>query len=158
MKVILKLENDSRENIFRTIEHFVAHGFFEFVVFLKIPQRIFTLKDLYYFNANGIKLSCINKLDKEGVGEELLKISGSLKEQFFIVYSSDACEIDLDELLSLYFEEKRIALLGNYNERCVVGFFECEILDYILPNKNFEKEILERVGQDGEISIFNGSK
>ena len=99
-----------------------------------------------------MKITPINCLEGEGTSQRLLFIKGSLNDTFLLVYSEDIISCDMDMLYQTHKNEGNLATTLVYKDRMVACMLENEIFDYALDGFNFEKEVLERVGQDLELN------
>lgn len=154
MKVVINIANPKREEITKIIEHFVAYDINSFILFVSYPQYVITRGDLFYYTTNGIDVTCVNDNSKESTVSKLKNIRGSLEDSFFIVYSKNASLLELDELILSHKENDSVATLGICGKKMVACLLENEVFDYISGEMSFEKEILERIGQDQELNIF----
>lgn len=146
MRVII-LDNKDTEKI---VSYFVAYGFDSFIVFGEKDPKI----DYEYFGLNGIEIIFIRDFSRVGTRDRILKIRGSLLDSFIIVYSKEACSFDLDMLKSRHRENQCVATLLQRDNRLCAVVCEREIMDYLNAGESFEREILQRIGQDSEISIL----
>lgn len=135
-----------REDSEKILEHFIAYGFTDFVVFSKAKDE--------YYSLNGINVVSLNGFPNEGVGETLLKIRGSLSECFIIAYSQGICEFDLDEIKKFHRAHQCVATLVTQDKMMCACVLEPEIFDYLEGIQSFEREALLKIGQAGELQIF----
>ena len=153
MKIVINLKKDIRQDIIDIVDYFVSYGYDEFIIFANNPQGIFDEGRLLYYRTNQISVITLKK-NKEETKELLHLIKGGLNK-FFIVLSKNVIELDLDRLLFAYKNNSTLATLGNYQNKLVVAIFENEIFDYFPYGKSLEREVLTRVGEDGEISVYS---
>ena len=139
MKVVILNSKDTE----KIIEQFIAEGFDDFIAFGSVNKS--------YYELNGINVTEVNGSLGEGNGQKLQKIKGSLTKRFFVAYSIP--ESDLKKIEKLHLQSQETATLGIENERLTCAVFEPEIFDHVDPNLSFEREILLRVGQSGEMYI-----
>lgn len=139
MKVVILNSKDTE----KIIEQFIAEGFDDFIAFGSVNKS--------YYELNGINVTEVNGSLGEGNGQKLQKIKGSLTKRFFVAYSIP--ESDLKKIEKLHLQSQETATLVIENERLTCAVFEPEIFDYVDPNLSFEREILLRVGQSGEMYI-----
>lgn len=158
MKAVINITNPKREEIAKIIEHFVAYDIYSFILFVSYPQYVITRKDLFYYTTNGIDITCVNDNSKESTSSKLKNIRGSLEDAFFLVYSENVSFLELDELILSHKENDSVATLGIYDKKMVACLLENEVFDYISGEMSFEKEILERIGQDEELNLFEKKK
>lgn len=152
MKVVINLKNESREDITKIIDYFICYGYDEFIVFSNNPQALFTNNELSYYRTNQISVIALKK-NKEETKDLLHLIRGGLNK-FFVVFSEKVTELNLDQLLFAYKENATLATLGNCQNKLVVAILENEIFDYFPYGKSLERDVLSRVGEDEEISIY----
>lgn len=152
MKIVLLIGNESKENIKNAIEYFIAYGYNDMILFVSEPNEYFTTEEKFYYSSNGVKITLIKSLCNESTSQRLLFIKGSLEKRFLLVYSSKIINTDIDIPLSAHKEEEKIATLLVYEEKMIACILENEIFDYTSEQRSFEKEILERVGQDLELN------
>ena len=149
--VILSVEN--QEEI---IEHFISYGYDDFIVF-KNKEGI-VKGSINYYSLNGINITLLERGAGEQTSFSLCKIKGSLTKRFFLVYSNDICNVDIDRVVSIHKSSQLICTLVQINESksfITASLFEEEIFDYISLNKNFERDILKELCQDMELTIVN---
>ena len=143
MKVIIF----KKENVEEIIAHFIAYGYSDFIVFSRVDRK--------YYEMNGINVTQLADFDVESNCGRLAKIKGSLKEPFFIVYSSKIVAFDIDSVVRFHNKRQGTATLMELNKRLVGALSEMEIFDYMENTSSFEREALLKAGQDGELSIYN---
>ncbi|MBQ7907494.1 MAG: hypothetical protein IJ309_05910 [Clostridia bacterium] len=158
MKAIINLKNPTKEQVEKIIEHFVAYDIDDFILYVTYPQYIIDGKDLLYYITNGIKITCVNDNGKESTAIKLINLKGSLEEPFFVVYSSDACQIELDSLILSHKEQGSTATIGIANEKMVTVLFEPQVFDYISEEMSLEKDVLERIGQDLDLNVYKSEE
>ena len=152
MKIVINLKNETSDDVIKIIEYFVGYGYDEFIVFASNPQQLLDNNILSYYNTNQISIITLKKNSDET--KELLHLIKGGLDKFFVVLSKNAIELDLDKLLLAYKKNATLATLGNYQNKLVVVILENEIFDYFSYGKSLEREVLSRVGEDGEISIY----
>ena len=152
MKIVLFFGKEEKEKVKEIIEHFIAYGYNEIILFIKNSENYFSKEEKIYFLTNDIKLTIVNCLDMESTSQKLLYIKGSLDNTFLAVYSSKIIFADLDKLYLFHKSATNIATLLIYEEKMIACLLENEIFDYSLNSLNFEKEVLKRVGQDLELN------
>ncbi len=152
MKIVINLKEESRQDLKAIVEYFVSYGYDEFIIFVRNPQELFSKSDLSYYDVNQISVILLKK-NKEETKDLLHLIKGGL-EKFFVVFSKDVIELDLDRLLLSYKKNATLATLGNYQNKLVVAILENEIFDYFSYGNSLERDVLSRVGEDEEISIY----
>ena len=143
MKAVI-LENENKEKI---MEHFIAHGIEDFIVFGKDVNE-------QYYRLNGIEVLTLNPLGQEGAKEKLSKIKGSLNSRFFLVYSDDIACFDLDNIIKHHSSTQVCATLIEKDNKLCALLLESEIFDYLSCFVSLEREALERIAQDGEMQIY----
>lgn len=143
MKAVI-LENENKEKI---IEHFVAYGIEDFIVFGKDV-------DEEYYKLNGIGVITLNPLEVEGAKEKLSKIKGSLNSSFFLVYSDGVIYFDLDDIINCHRNAQGCVTLIEKDSKICALLLESEIFDYLPCFSSLEREALERVAQDGEMQFY----
>ena len=148
MKIVINLKNEIKEDLIEVVDYFISYGYDEFIIFANNPQGIFDKGRLAYYRNNKITVIPLKKNDL------LHLIKGGLNK-FFIVFSKKVIELDLDQLLFAYKSNATLATLGNYQNKLVVAIFENEIFDYFSYGNSLEREVLTRVGEDGEISVYS---
>ena len=152
MKIVLFLDKSNKNEVKRTINHFLAYGYDDMILFTKKSENSLEREELKYYLTNGIKITAINALENESTSQRLLFIKGSLNNSFLVVYSSSITSCDIDNLLDIHKNDGNLATTLVFEGRMVACVLENEIFDYPLDEYNFEKEILKRVGQDLELN------
>ncbi len=137
------LENNETEKI---MEHFIAYGYDDFIVFSKI--------DTEYYLLNKIKVIKLKGFDKESTGEKLQKIKGSLSRTFCVVYSSSVEKIDLEKVEKFHKNHQCLTTLIEIEKCLCTAVFEPEIFDYLEKEKNLEKGALLKIAEDNELQIY----
>lgn len=153
MKIVINLKNEIKEDLIEVVDYFISYGYDEFIIFANNPQGIFDKGRLAYYRNNQITVITLKK-NREETKDLLHLIKGGLNK-FFIVFSKKVIELDLDQLLFAYKSNATLATLGNYQNKLVVAIFENEIFDYFSYGNSLEREVLSRVGEDGEISVYS---
>ena len=142
MKVIVL----DREGVEEIIAHFIAYGYTDFIVYTNVDKS--------YYELNGIDVIQIVGFGLESNGDKLTKIKGSLKERFFLVYSSEITDFVINEIEIYHKQKQGLTTIVEANKRLIGILAEPEIFDYIESTYSFEREVLLRVGQDGELEIY----
>ena len=127
--------------------HFIAYGYDDFILYGKTDKE--------YYGINGIKVTEVAAQENETSRDKLLKIKGSLTERFVVVYSCNACELDLDELERQHKESQCTATIAIVENKLCAVVTETEIFDYMQAPQSFEIETLSSVAQDGELNLYN---
>ena len=143
MKVIIF----EKENVEEIMAHFIAYGYSDFIIYLRVDRK--------YYEMNGIKVTQFINFDVESNCDRLAKIKGSLNEPFFIVYSSKIVAFDIDNVVSFHKQTQGTVTLIELNRRLVGALSETEIFDYMENASSLEKEAFLKVGQEGELAIYN---
>ena len=146
MKIII-LECNEQEKI---INHFISYGSFEFILFKKPKERI----DKDYYKINNVSIIAIQGFSNESTQDKLLKIQGSIKDSFFIVYSSDINNFDIEKIIISHKSNQKIATLVEHNKSMCAILLESEALDYTRHGKSLEREALLRIGEEEELLIY----
>lgn len=131
------------QNAKKLIDLLMESGYDDFVVFGK-------LSDCY--SVKGVRIVWLNGLLGEGTSQKLLKIKGSLTRSFMVVYSF--IDIDFCGIVSFHKQGQRIVTLIENQSYLVGAILEPEILDYVEDNLSLEKEIFQKIGQDGELQKY----
>ena len=143
MKVVIL----SCENTDKIIEHFIAYGHNCFIVFSSVDRE--------YYLLNGIDTVRVNGFSKESTRDKLMKIKGSLKERFFLVYSPTIIDFDLEKTEEFHKSHQCITTLIEKENKLCSAILETEIFDYLETTNDLEKETFVKIGQDTEIQIYN---
>lgn len=147
MKAII-LTDKGTENV---INHLVAYGISEIVVFCNGVSML----DKSYYEMNNVGLAIVNSLTNERTVDKLTNIKGSIDESFFVVYSDELCFFDIDEVVLKHVEKQTTITVMEKNNRLIAALCEAETLDYFAKGiSSFEKEIIQRIAQDGELLIL----
>ena len=137
------LENNDTEKI---MEHFIAYGYDDFIVFSKI--------DTEYYLLNKIKVIKLKGFEKENTREKLQKIKGSLSRRFCVVYSSSIDKIDLEKMERFHNKHQCLTTLIEIEKRLCASVFEPELFDYLENAESLEKEALLKIAEDNELQIY----
>lgn len=143
MKVIIF----SKEGIYELLAHFIAYGYTDFIVYTDVDKG--------YYEMNGINVTKIVGFELEDSGDRLMKIKGSLCDSFFVIYSSEITNVDIDSVANYHRKKQGIATLIEINKKLIGALTEPEIFDYIENTRSLEREVFLKVGQDGELAIYN---
>ena len=146
MKVVI-FDNEGTEKI---ISHFMAYGYEDFIFFNKHNVII----DHAYFKLNDIDVVELASFSQESTREMLNKIRGSLKDSFFVVYSSAIGDFDLDVVLKAHKSSQKTVTVIEKNRRLCAAILEEELFDYLNGAKSLEKEALLRIAEDDELGIY----
>ena len=152
MKIVLFLDKSNKNEVKRTINHFLAYGYEDMILFTKKGENRLEGEELKYYLNNDVKITTINALENESTSQRLLFIKGSLNNSFLIAYSSNIAMCDIDSLIDVHKNSSNLATTVVFENRMVGCVLESEIFDYPLERYDFEKEILQRVGQDLELN------
>lgn len=147
MKVII-FDNNSTEEI---INHFISYGFNSFTVFVTKTIDI----DINYYKLNDISVTLVNGFQKESTKDRLSKIIGSINDRFFLVYSKGICQFDLELSEHLHKQSQKTVTAFQKENKLSALICENEIFDYFLACRNFEKDVIKAVGQDGELLVLS---
>ena len=90
----------------------------------------------------------------QGTQDCLMNIKGSLTDRFFLAYGDEICNFDLKELANQHKNSTETVTLLYFENKTVGAFFETEIFDYMEGNNHFEREVIPRVFEDGEVRVF----
>ncbi|MBO4983275.1 MAG: hypothetical protein J6D23_04390 [Clostridia bacterium] len=143
MKIIV-FECDETESI---INHFLKYDNYEFIIFENLSRK-FDIKH-YRGNITTIKgFLCETNLDK------LLKIKGSLKESFFIVYSKSIINFDIKKIINKHKSNQKAVTLVENNKALCAALLENETLDYTQNAKSLEGEVFLKIGEDEELTVY----
>ena len=143
MKAVI-LENENKEKI---IEHFIAYGIEDFIIFGKSIEED-------YYRLNGVDVLTLSSLKNDSIKEKLLKIKGSLKGRFFLVYSDAIINFDIDEIIKQHLSRQVCTTLVEKDSKLCALLLENEIFDYLSCFASLENEALKRMAQDGEMLIY----
>ncbi|MBQ8840569.1 MAG: hypothetical protein IJ004_04550 [Clostridia bacterium] len=157
MKIVLKLKEDTQKDTKDVIEYFVSYGYDEFIVFTENKDNLISRELKLYYENNQISVLCLLRESTNTTRDLLQKINSSL-DKFILVYSKNVCNMDLDNLLYTYHIELPIATLGIYSGKMVVAIFDKELFDYFDDARSLEKDVLERIGEDMELAIYEENK
>ena len=146
MKIII-LECNEHEKI---INHFISYGSFDFILFKNLKEEI----DKDYYKINDISITIIQGFSNESTQDKLLKIQGSINDRFFVVYSMDITNFDIEKIINSHKSNQKIATLVEHNKAMCAMLFESEVLDYTRQGKSLEREVLLRIGEEEELSIY----
>ena len=152
MKVIVKLNNNSKENLEKTVNHLFCCGYLDLIVFTSdslLSSEIF--EKSFGLGAKIVTLKSI----EEGTFDILLNVKGSLTEGFLVVYSTEITKFNLKEVEKSHRNSTLLSTLLVSQNKTVAAFFETEIFDYMEEKKHFEREVIPRVFEDGEVQIYN---
>ena len=139
------------EGTVAAVNHLVAYGYTEIIIF----SRGITAIDVDYYRLNDINITVVEDFPQGKTEDKLLKIKGSLTEKFLIVYSGDICFFDLDESLKNHNQKQATATLIQKSAHMCAAICEREVFDYLTKeNENFERELLLKIGQDGELNTL----
>ena len=134
-----------------SVDQLVAQGFDDIIVFSRGEVDL----DRGYYSLNGVKALTVKSHGCERTAEMLLKIKGSLEKRFLLVYSEGAFLFDLEEAEKIHTEKQVTVSLLEWEFSLCAAICESEILDYIFEKSvSFEREVLSRVGQEGELFII----
>ena len=149
MKTVIKLKNPSSESLLSILEHLLKNGqsdFFVFSTFFYGVQDEISNKVL----SSGGKIVFL-KSYQESTRSSLMNIRGSLTERFLIVYSEEICKFDIKNAEKQHKSSTLLSTLLSNEIKTVGAIFETEIFDYMAEEKHFEREIIPRVFEDGEV-------
>lgn len=141
MKVVI-LDTDNTDAI---IESFVAQSYNDFIVFGRA--------NLTYYALNKIDVTRINGFACERSSQRLQKIRGSLKKRFFVAYAP--ANVDLASAEKFHSQWQGTATVVEQDKRLVAAILEPEIFDYLDDAVSLEKEVLLKVGLDGDLQVYN---
>ena len=142
MKAIVLKEQE----IEHIIDHLIAYGYKDIIVYGKVNQD--------YYLLNDISVIQLNWIENESTRDRLSKIKGSLENRFFVVYSESITQCDMEEIEAFHNKHQCLATLVEI-DKCLAGaIFEPEIFDYLCIDTSLERGILQRIGQEGELQIY----
>ena len=151
MKVVVKLNNNSKENLEKTITHLFDCGYLDLIVFTSdnlLNSRI--LEKSFELGANIVTLKSI----EEGTFDILINVKGSLIEGFLMVYSQEITKFNLKEVEKSHRNSTLLSTLLLSQNKTVAAFFETEIFDYMKKPRHFEREVIPRIFEDGEVQFY----
>ncbi len=146
MKIII-LESNGAEEI---INHFFSYDLCEFILFENTSKKI----DTEYYKINDIGITVLKGFACENTLDKLLKIKGSLEDSFFVVYAKSITDFDIDKIISMHKSNQKTATLVEHNESLCAMLLEDEVLDYAKGAKSLEKDVLLRIGEEQELTIY----
>ena len=152
MKVVVKLNNNSKENLEKTITHLFDCGYLDLIVFTSdnlLNSRI--LEKSFELGANIVTLKSI----EEGTFDILINVKGSLIEGFLMVYSHEITKFNLKDVEKSHRNSTLLSTLLLCQNKTVAAFFEPEIFDYMTKPRHFEKEVIPRIFEDGEVQLYS---
>ena len=138
------------EDIIEILNHLVAYGYEEIVIFSREDIGI----ERSYFVLNDISVTVLASFAGENTKNKLYKIKGSLCERFLLVYSKEITLYDLEAVVEHHLKSQGVATILQKNKRLCAVLCEEEVFEYLEKSATFEKDALLRACQDMEITLI----
>jgi glucose-1-phosphate cytidylyltransferase len=156
MKAVILGDRYSKETIKQIINYYVSFGINEFILCYSSKNELIEEKE-----QNNIKIIIAYVGKAKTTTEQLLKIRSLITYgRFFLTYGDYFCRADLINLIEFHKNHGGIVSLvvAKHKKRYFSGGFmiiDSDIYEYI-PNEkfNFEKDVMTRVGEDMELSMY----
>ena len=153
MKVVVKYNGTSYEELNEILMYLKGEGYDDFIVFslIDISKSCVLDSDIFKYET---KIAYISTLKPLSTYDALNSVKGSLSNGFLVVYSKEIEDFDLHYAYKYHKSTTELATLLS-TEKITAGiFFENEVFDYMKEPKHFEREILKRIFEDHEASIY----
>ncbi len=150
MKAII-IVKENKNIISKVIENLLSYDIDDFIVFTK---EHFTRREREYYRTNKINVVFLYDNGKENSITLLKNIRGSIDSQFLIAYSPKIEKIDIEKMIIAHKNNQTIATLSIIENKLAMAIFEQEVFDYIKNQKSLESEVISRIAEDSEVSIF----
>ncbi len=150
MKAII-IVKENKNTISKVIENLISYDIDDFIVF---TDEKFTRSEKDYYRANKINVVFLYDNGKENTITLLKNIKGTINSRFLIAYSPKIDEIDVEKMILAHKDNQTIATLSIIENKLAMAIFEQELFDYIKNQNNLESEVIPRIAEDAEVSIF----
>ncbi len=150
MKAII-IVKENKKIISKVIEHLLSYDIDDFIVF---TSENFTKREKDYYRTNKINVVFLYDNGKENTITQLKNIKGSINSRFLIAYSQKIEEIDVEKMILAHKDNQTIATLSIIDNKLTIAIFEQELFDYIKNQNNLEFDVISRIAEDSEVSIF----
>ena len=153
MKVVVKYNGESSEELNDILLYLKSEGYDDFIIFSSFDASYSALEsEIFKYEVNTAYVKAQNVISTY---DALSSIKGSLGELFLIVYSSEIQKFDLSDALEYHKSTTELATLLSTEKLTAGIFLESEVFDYMIEPKHFEREILKRIFEDGDASVYN---
>lgn len=154
MKSIIYQKNGTKGAAEEIIEYLVAYGEREILL---ISER--ECVDVEFYKMNGINLKVHILKEGEGLSDALHSEGAFIDEsQFMIIFGREIVEIDLDNFKRFHNQgTKLLSILQRESrdeKRMLSVICENETLDYLSPSIDFQRTVISKIGESGEIDIY----
>lgn len=153
MKVVVKYNGKSHDELNEMLLYLKGEGYNDFIIFstIDISKSCILESDIFKYEANIAYITTNNPISTY---DALSSVRGSLGTRFLVVYSDEIEKFDLYKARKYHKSTTNLATLLSTEEKTAGIFFENEIFDYMIEPRHLEREILKRIFEDGEASIY----
>ena len=153
MKVVVKYNGERIDELNEILLYLKGEGYDDFIIFSSFDASFSSLEsEIFKYEVRAAYVKTPNIISTY---DALKSIKGSLGESFLIVYSSEIEKFDLSDAHLYHKTTTELATLLS-TEKITAGIFlEAEVFDYMIEPKHFEREVIKRIFEDGDASVYN---